>query len=559
MFLLDLLTKPSVAHDVAILASVIALGLGLGRVSFGGIRLGAAGVLFSGILFGHFHLTVSHEILHFIREFGLILFVYSVGMHVGPGFFASLKRQGLALNMMAAGIVLMGVIITVGLIFLAGIPLPAAAGLFSGGTTNTPSLGAAQEAMKSLVSPDSDLLQLPGLAYAIAYPFGIVGIILNMIFARLMFRIDPAKEARDYQDEQTAGSSKLSSINLEVENKNLHGVAVKDIPLGVSSGAVISRVMHVDEVKVARPETVLFVGDLIHAVGKQAALKELQMLVGSVTVIDLRKDVDSDINARWIVVTRHDMVGRTVRELSISGFAEIAVTRIRRTGIEFTALSSMELQFGDNVLVVGKESSLKRVAELLGDSPHELGVPLLMPYFVGILLGVIVGSIPFYIPGVPIPVKLGLAGGPLLAAICVSRLGHIGRMIFYMPESANHMMREFGITLFLACVGLMSGAKFFSTLMQGEGVYWMGCAALITFIPLFVTTILARKVFRLNYLTLCGLLSGSMTDPPALAFANAMAKSTATSVAYAAVYPLVMILRVICAQLMIILLMKLAG
>lgn len=559
MFLLDLLTKPSAAHDVAILASVIALGLGLGRISFGGIRLGAAGVLFSGILFGHFHLTVSHDILHFIREFGLILFVYSVGMHVGPGFFASLKRQGLALNMMAAGIVLMGVLITIGLIFLAGIPLPAAVGLFSGGTTNTPGLGAAQEAMKSLVAAESDLHQLPGLAYAIAYPFGIVGIILNMIFARLMFRIDPAKEARDYQDEQTAGSSKLCSVNLEVENKNLHGVAIKDIPPGASSGAIISRVMHVEEVKVARPETVLFVGDIIHAVGRQSALKELQMLVGSVTAIDLRKDVDSDINARWIVVTRHDMVGRSVGELSISGFAEIAVTRIRRTGIEFTALPNMELQFGDNVLVVGKESSLKRVAELLGDSPHELGVPLLMPYFVGILLGVVVGSIPFYIPGVPIPVKLGLAGGPLLVAICVSRLGHIGRMIFYMPESANQMMREFGITLFLACVGLTSGAKFFSTLTQGEGLYWMAWAALITFVPLFVTMILARKVFRLNYLTLCGLLSGSMTDPPALAFANAMAKSTATSVAYATVYPLVMILRVICAQLMIILLMKLAG
>ena len=545
-----------VAQDVLILALVIALGFSIGQLPIAGIRLGIAGVLFAGILLGHFGFNISAEVLHFIKDFGLILFVYSIGMHVGPGFFSSLKRHGLRLNALAAGIVLMGVLITIGLIFLAGIPVPAAVGLFSGATTNTPSLGAAQEALRSLELTDSTLQHMPGMAYAMAYPFGIIGIILNMILVRALFKIDPAVEAQRYQKDQSAGNSHLTAVNLEVNNENLAGVMLKDIPLLHGGEVVVSRIMHHEEIRVAQPESVLSQGDIIHAVGTQPKLRELKMLVGSVTAIDLKSDVESEITARWMVLSRKAMVGKTIAELSLSSISEVTVTRIIRAGIEFAATAQMELQYGDDILVVGSESALKRLAEALGDSRQELGMPQLQPFFLGILLGIVVGSIPLPIPGVPVPVKLGLAGGPLLVAICLSRVGHIGRMIWYVPESANHMIREFGITLFLACVGLSSGKNFVATITQGDGFYWMLCATLITFVPLVVTAFCARKLLGLNYLSLNGLLAGSMTDPPALAFANAMAKSTATSVAYATVYPLVMILRVVAAQVLVIVFMS---
>ena len=556
MFLKNLFTGVSVAHDVVILAAVVVLGFSLGRIQARGIRLGIAGILFSGIFFGHFGFTVSPPILHFVKEFGLILFVYSIGMQVGPGFFASLKKQGLRLNVLAAGIVFVVVLVTVGLIFVARIPVPAAVGLLSGGTTNTPSLGAAQEALKAMVPPGDPLQQFPGMAYAMAYPFGILGIILNIILLRTFFKIDPAGEGEQYQRENAQSGSNLRSLNIEVDNENLDGVPIEDIPVLRSSGVVVSRVMHGGMITVARPDTVLHLHDTIHAVGTPDKLKELRMMVGSVSAIDLKGDIASNITARRIILSRKAMVGKTVDEFCLSGFSDVTVTRISRAGIELTASPGMTLQYGDEILMVGSEEALKKASEVLGDSARQLGMPLLQPYFLGILLGVVVGSIPLSLPGLPVPVKLGLAGGPLLVALCLSRIGHIGRFIFYIPEGANHMMREFGITLFLACVGISSGGHFVETLMKGDGFYWMACATLITFVPLFVVGIFARKVLKLNYLTICGVLSGSMTDPPALAFANSLTKSSATSVAYATVYPLVMILRVVAAQLLIIIFMS---
>lgn len=549
---IKLLTEFSVAHDILILAAVIALGLAIGQIKIGGIRLGVAGVLFSGLLLGHFHLTVSHENMHFIKEFGLVLFVYSVGMHVGPGFFSSLKKSGLTLNILAALIVGLGVLITVGLIYFADIPVAAAVGLFSGGTTNTPSLGAAQETLKIVAEGTGDIQKLPGMAYAMAYPFGVMGIILTMVIVKFLFRISPQDEAVEYSEEQEAVTPKIATVDLIVENANLDDVVLKDIPLLFQDDIIVSRVMHNDEVYVATAKTKLYLGDIIHVVAPSNKIQQIKFLVGSFSAINVLADVPSDLVIKYLVVTRKDRVGMTINELQMSGIEDVTITRIARAGVEFTANPNIALQFGDQLRVVGEKAVIDRIALMVGNSHKELNVPQMMPFFIGILLGIIVGSVPFFLPNVPIPVKLGLAGGPLLVAIILSWIGSIGKLIWYIPESANHMTREFGITLFLACVGLGSGDKFVSTLLNGEGLYWMLCASLITFLPLIITGFIARKFLKLNYLVICGVLSGSMTDPPALAFANSQAESTATAVSYATVYPLVMFLRVVSAQLLVI-------
>jgi putative transport protein len=553
-WLRQLITHPEgVAHAVLVLSIVAAAGLGLGTIRVFGVGLGVGGVLFAGLAAGHFGLHINAEIQEFAREFGLILFVYTIGIQVGPGFLASLRRNGLPLNLMAAGIVLLGVAVTLGVFFLFmdREEFPVAVGLFAGATTNTPSLAAAQQALKDVPSITEGATKLPALGYAIAYPFGIIGIILTMLLIRGLFRVNIAGEADALARAEAKGKEALETINLEVRNPNLADLQLRQVPTLAESGVVISRVMKDGKPVVARSDLVLQAGDVLHAVGPKEKLADLKVIVGAESKVDV-KALPSHITSRRILVTKSESLGKSVHELELGSRFGVRVTRINRAEVELAPTPGVKLQFGDNLLVVGEEDGIRRVAAELGDSLKRLNHPHIIPIFVGIALGVIVGSWPITMPGMPAPVRLGLAGGPLLVAIILSRLGNIGSLVWYMPISANFMLREVGIVLFLACVGLRSGDRFVETLVDGHGLRWMLYGALITLIPLVTVGLFARLAMKLNFLPLTGLLAGSMTDPPALAFAGAITGSDAPSVAYATVYPLVMLLRVLCAQAMVL-------
>lgn len=552
-WLIQLFTGHSAAHTVIVLSLVIALGVALGHVKVFGISLGIAGVLFSGLLFGHFHLTVNEEILEFAREFGLILFVYTIGMQVGPGFFASFRKQGLKLNALAASIVLTGVAVAVALHFIFDLPVPVLVGLLSGAVTNTPGLGAAQQALRERIA-DSPDLALPGMAYAVAYPFGILGIILTMIAIRRFFRIKTEQEALAFEQEHGQKGQSPRNFNLQVTNGKLNGIEVRRLAALVQAEFVISRLMRGDQVIIPAADTTLQVGDVLHLVCTQENAEKLALVVGDLSSLDVRA-VPSAFTARNILITQNSAVGKTIAELDLMHRYGVAITRINRAGTELLAKSGLELHFGDRVTVVGEEAALKKVSVELGDSLKQLNHPNILPVFIGIILGVILGSIPFHVPGVPAPVKLGLAGGPLLVSILLSRYGRVGPIVWYLPISANLVLREVGITLFLACVGLKSGGRFVETLVAGDGLFWMGLGALITAIPILLMGFIARSVYKLNYLSLCGLLAGSMTDPPALGFANQLASSDAPAITYSSVYALTMFLRILTAQALVLLLL----
>jgi putative transport protein len=555
-WLVDLFLKDSIAHALLILSLVTAFGLGIGNIRIFGISLGIAGVLFSGLIFGHFNITINHEVMEFAREFGLILFVFSIGLEVGPGFLASLRKQGLPLNIMAASVVLLGAIITILINIFGKVSMPVAVGLFSGGTTNTPSLAAAQQALKQLPGIDEATTQLPGLGYAIAYPFGVIGIILVMLAVRYAFRIDPAEEAQVIEKLKSKDRAPLSTINLEVNNPNLDGVPIRKIPTISTSGVVVSRLSHDGTiVEIPRADTTVQLGDILHVVGPPEQLEELKMIVGTESRIDL-KTLPGTLTTKRILVTEREALGQSIQELNVLESHGVIITRLIRTGVEFTPRPDFRLQFGDVLTAVGEEEAINQVAKVLGNSPQELNHPHIIPIFVGIALGVILGSYPMHIGGLPAPVKLGLAGGPLLVAIILSRIGRIGSLIWYVPINANLMLRHIGISLFLACVGLKSGDRFVETLLGGQGLYWMLLAALITVVPLIIVALVARMIYKLNFMSLCGLLAGSMTDPPALAFANSIATSDAPSISYVTVYPLVMLLRVFSAQILVSLFLR---
>ncbi|RPI20093.1 MAG: putative transporter [Acidobacteria bacterium] len=549
-WLVELIRAGSVAQALLVLSLVAVSGLALGNLRVRGVGLGVAGVLFSGLVFGHFGVGIDSEIIEFAREFGLILFVYTIGMQVGPGFLASLRRQGLTLNAMAAAVVLLGGLLTAGLIY-SGIEAPVAVGLLSGATTNTPSLAAAQQTLKTMEGIPEAATRLPGIGYAVAYPFGVLGLILVIVVTRVVFRVDPKKEAILLEEAKEAESKRLSTINLEVRNPNLDGLPVQQIPTLSTSGVVISRISRGTGVEVPRPDTTVRLGDILHAVGPPEKLDELRLVVGNVSKVDI-KALPSKLITKRIVVTKNKAVRRFIQELDLPEIYGVTVTRVTRAGLEFTATGSFRLQFGDILMAVGEPDAIRRVAEELGDSPEHLDHPHILPIFLGIGLGVILGSFPLYFPGIPASVKLGLAGGPLLTAIILSRVGRMGPLIWYMPVNANLMLREIGITLFLACVGLRAGNGFVQTLTDGHGMYWMSMAAIVTVLPAMVVSLVARAFYKLNFLSLSGLLAGSMTDPPALAFARSLADSEAPSVSYAAVYPLVMLLRVFSAQILLL-------
>jgi len=541
----NLVHGEGVAHSVFLLSIVVVLGLALGSLRIRGIGLGVAGVLFSGLLLGHFGFKIDPEISHFAKEFGLILFVYTIGMQAGPGFLASLKERGLPLNLLAVGVVAMGGAMTVAMAKWGGIPLGAAVGVLAGATTNTPSLGAAQEALKSLTAITPDDLALPGLGYAVAYPFGILGIILSMLVLRVVFPKDPTTTA------VSTKPRKLGSMNLVVQNPNLDGLRIDQIPGFARLGVVISRHRHENEVQLARHDATMHQGDVLLAIGPQEKLDQLRVIVGIESPEDLRQH-SSPLVTRRLIVTQKSVSGKQLGELAFIEAENVVVTRITRGEVELGAVAELRLQFGDMLLVVGEEKAIERVAQAVGNSVKQLNHTEIIPIFVGITLGVLAGSIPLVIPGMPAPVLLGLAGGPLLVSLLLSHIGRIGPLLWYMPMNANFVLRELGIVLFLGCVGLQGGGKFIDTLVHGDGLLWTFCGAGITLVPLLIAGVIARTMLKLDHAHTCGLLAGSMTDPPALAFANSLTGSEAPSVAYATVYPLTMLLRVVSAQIIVL-------
>ena len=545
-----------IALTVSVLALVAVVGLWIGNVKIRGVGFGIGGVLFGGIIVGHFvdqaGVALSSPMLHFIQEFGLILFVYTIGIQVGPGFFASLRVSGLRLNLFAILIVILGGLVTAVLHKLFDIPLPVVLGIFSGAVTNTPALGAGQQILRDLGVPFEVVDQM-GMSYAMAYPFGICGILLTMWLVRLFFRINVEKEAQRFEESSGNGHANLHTINVRVENPNLNQMAIQDVPMLNSDNIVCSRLKRGELLMVPAPGTLIQAGDLLHLVGRPEDLHNAQLVIGQEVATSLSTR-GTDLKVERVVVTNEKVLGKKIRDLHVKQRYDVVISRLNRAGVELVASSSASLQFGDILNLVGRQEAIDAVAAELGNAQQKLQQVQMLPVFIGIGLGVLLGSIPLFIPGCPAALKLGLAGGPLIMALILGRIGSIGKLYWFMPPSANLALRELGIVLFLAVVGLKSGGDFVATLTQGEGLSWIAYGIFITAIPLLTVGILARMLAKMNYLTLCGMLAGSMTDPPALAFANNLhATSGAAALSYATVYPLVMFLRIITPQLLAVL------
>jgi putative transport protein len=529
---------------------VISLGVFLGKIRISGISLGIAFVLFAGIAASHFGLTANHEVIDFIKDFGLILFVFSIGLQVGPGFFSSFKRGGLTLNLLALGIVFLGGLTVVIIHFATGMSMPMLVGVMSGAVTNTPGLGAAQQTLVQ-ISGGGEVPPI-GLGYAVAYPFGVLGIILTMLVIRTFFRIDVNKEQALYDKVQHPEELLPERISIQVTNRKVIGETIREITSTINHSFVISRILHNGDIIPAGSDRVLNENDIVLVLAQKSAIDAIVAQIGNVSAMDLSVKSGKLISRR-LLVTNRDVFGKRMGSLKLRAKYNINITRVYRSGIELLASPDLRLQMGDKLTVVGDEGSIEKVIKEIGNSIRRLDEPNIIPIFIGILLGILLGSIPFRIPGVANPIKLGMAGGPLIVALLLSKYGYKLQLVSYTTPSANLMLREVGIVLFLASVGLESGEKFIPTLMSGDGFVWMGYGAIITIVPLLAVGLISRFVLKRNYLEICGLLAGSMTDPPALAFAGSIAQSDAPAVVYATIYPLVMFLRIFIAQLLILL------
>ncbi|HHR6029876.1 TPA: putative transporter [Providencia alcalifaciens] len=544
------------ALTVSLLALAAALGLWIGNWKIRNVGLGIGGVLFGGIIVGHFArsygLSLNNDMLHFIQEFGLILFVYTIGIQVGPGFFSSLRVSGLKLNGFALMVVILGAVVTAIIYKIADIPLPIILGIFSGAVTNTPSLGAGQQILSDLGS-DPSLVGQMGMGYAMAYPMGICGILLVMWLVRIIFRISVEKEASEFNSTNVQHRDLLQTMNIAVRNSNLDGLMIQDIPMLGNEEIVCSRLKRGEMLVVPQPTTEIHLGDLLHVVGQKEDLNKVRLILGEEVDASLSTS-SSVLHSVRVVVTNDAVLSKRLKELNLKQKYDVVVTRLNRTGIDLMANNNSVLQFGDILNIVGRPESIEAVTALLGNAKQKLQQVQMLPVFIGIGLGVVLGSLPIFVPGFPAALKLGLAGGPLVVALILGRIGTIGRLYWFMPPSANLALRELGIVMFLAVVGLNSGGSFIETLIQGDGLRWIGYGILITFIPLFITGLVARIFGKMNYLSLCGVLAGSMTDPPALAFANNIHQTSgAAALSYATVYPLAMFLRIISPQLLAIL------
>ena len=545
-----------IAITISLLALVAVIGLWIGHWKIKGVGLGIGGVLFGGIIVAHFTnqygIALDSHTLHFIQEFGLILFVYTIGIQVGPGFFASLRKSGLKLNGLAILIVVLGSVSVVVLTKAIGVPLDVALGIYSGAITNTPSLGAGQQILTELGL--SHATSTMGMAYAMAYPFGICGILLVMWLIRLFFKIKIDEEANRFNQESGYDKESLHTISVKVTNHNLDGLGLLEIPGFEEEDVVCSRLKRGENVIVPKADTEIHLDDVLHLVGDDHALRKMRLVIGEEVDMPVLS-ASGEIRAERVVVTNEKVLGKKIRALNVHSKYGVVISRLNRAGVELVPSGDTSLQFGDVLHMVGRTDVLNQAISVIGNAQQKLLQVQMLPVFIGIGLGVLFGSIPFYIPGFPVALKLGLAGGPLVVALILARIGSIGKLYWFMPPSANLALREIGIVLFLAVVGLKSGGNFIDTLVNGSGLEWMGYGIFITFVPLMIVGVIARLYAKLNYLSICGLLAGSMTDPPALAFANEMKEDNgAASLSYATVYPLVMFLRIISPQLLAVLL-----
>lgn len=554
-WLQDLLTNPnSIAHIVALYAFVIATGVLLGKIKFFGISLGVTFVLFVGILAGHFGFTGNPAILSFVQDFGLILFVFCIGLQVGPSFFSSFKRGGITLNLLAVGIVFLNIAVALILYFaLQGrVDIPMMVGILCGAVTNTPGLGAANEALQQLHYQGPEI----AMGYACAYPLGVMGIILSMIIIRYICRVDVKQDSDEIQKEEEANPHmKPYTISLKVQNEALSGKTLSQVQNFLARDFVCTRIIQDGHMITPNANTVLRLGDRMFLVCAEDDSEAIMAFIGPKIEQDwdATNQQDKPMVSRRILVTQPNINGKTLGELHFSSMYGVNVTRVNRSGMDLFAARQLRLQVGDRVMVVGPQDAIERVANLLGNQLRRLDHPNIVTIFVGILCGILFGSLPIAIPGMPTPVKLGLAGGPLIISILIGRFGHKVKLVTYTTMSANLMLREVGLVLFLASVGIKAGENFVQMVVEGDGVLYVGLGFLITFIPLVITGIVARWHHRVNYFTLMGLIAGSNTDPPALAYANQIAGNDAPAVGYSTVYPLTMFLRILTAQLLVLL------
>lgn len=554
-WLQDLLTNPnSIAHIVALYAFVIAAGVLLGKIKLFGISLGVTFVLFVGILVGHFGFTGNPAILSFVQDFGLILFVFCIGLQVGPSFFSSFKKGGITMNMLAVGIVALNIVVALVLYYaLQGrVDIPMMVGILCGAVTNTPGLGAANEALQQLHYQGPEI----AMGYACAYPLGVMGIILSLITIRYICRVNMQKEAEDIQKEEEANPHlKPYHIVLKVQNEALSGKKMSQVQNFLARDFVCSRILQDGHVYVPNADTVLRLGDEMNIVCAEDDSEAIQAFIGpQIDEVDWDKQSKQDkpMVSRRILVTQPSINGKTLGELHFSSMYGVNVTRVNRSGMDLFAARQLTLQVGDRVMVVGPQDAIERVAELLGNQLKRLDHPNIVTIFVGILVGILFGSLPIAFPGIPTPVKLGLAGGPLIISILIGRFGHKVKLVTYTTMSANLMLREVGLVLFLASVGIKAGENFVQMVVEGDGMLYVGIGFLITVIPLLIIGMVARWRHKLNYYTLMGLIAGSNTDPPALAYANQISGNDAPAVGYSTVYPLTMFLRILTAQLLIL-------
>ena len=547
-------TQP-IAHAVGALSFVCVLGMAFGSVKFRGIGLGTAGVLFAGILVGHFGEAVDHQTLDFVKEFGLILFVFTIGLQLGPGFFAALREQGVKMNLLATAIVVLGAVFAVLAGRIAGFDPASVLGIFSGASTNTPSLGAATQTLSTVPGITGDRLALPALAYAVTYPAAIIGIIGTLLLLKQVFRVDPVAEAAEFAARNRRQVEPLKRRTLVVTHPNLDGVELRHIPGRLEAGVTISRIRHGEETYIAGETSVLHLDDRLAVVGTAEALDNFARVIGRSSDEDLVLG-DGSISYRRVVVTERKVLGKAVGQLELGERFGVAVTRVTRADLEMSAVPGLRLQFGDQLQIVGRDQDLDAAAKALGNSLKEINETHFIPFFIGLVLGVALGTMPIAFPGIPYPIKLGLAGGPLIVALILGRVGRIRRQVWHMPINTNLAFREFGIALFFAAVGLGAGSKFFATVFSTTGMQWLAAGIVVTVLPLLIVGIFARAVLKMNFMDLSGLLAGSMTDPPALAFASNIAGSDAPTVGYATVYPLTTLMRILSAQILTILLFQ---
>ena len=554
-WLIDIFTNnESVAHIVLLYSLVIAIGVLLGKIKIGGVSLGVTFVLFAGIVAGHIGFTAPQPILTFMQEFGLVLFVFMIGLQVGPGFFESFGKAGIKLNGLAAVLILLNILVMFGcyyVFFDTSNPqnLPMLVGTLYGAVTNTPGLGAANEALSSVFTEN-----VPQIAsgYACAYPLGVLGIIGATIAIRYLCGIKFEREEERLKEEDEANTTtKPSRLRLKVTNPALEGKTILQVHQFLNRDFVCSRILHDGHVSIPNRDTVFHLGDILNIVSAESNQEAIIAFIGPETDIDWEEQ-DQPMVSKRIVVTNPSINGKTLGNMHFSSVHGVNVTRVTRHGIDLFASVSLPLQVGDRIMVVGPEDAVNHVTGVIGNSVKRLNAPNIATIFIGIILGIILGSMPFAIPAMPVPVKLGIAGGPLIVAILIGRYGYKIHLVTYTTTSANMMLREIGLVLFLASVGIKAGAGFWQTVVQGDGLLYVLSGFLITIIPILIIGVIARKRFNFNYFTIMGMLAGSYTDPPALAYANSVCSKEAPSVGYSTVYPLSMFLRIFTAQIVVL-------